>query len=301
MIGLLATAYYVPANLISENFLFDTLSALSLMIAFYYSLSGIACVIYYRRELTKSVRNFVFIGVAPLIGAVILAFLFVKACIDYADPDNAYGGEFLGVGVPLVIGVFFLGLGVIFALLWKASGHEQHFGRKPFEAVQEPVGDEHPAGLRRVRRVRRGRWKWPSTSPVAGVNRCTSPSPRSRRDEWARSSAATSTHSRPWDANWSTRRSRRRTAAGVEAVAHVAAERPVDLLLRLGDELDAIVIVVGSYGESPLRGAVVGSTPHKLLHLSRRPVLAVPTEYPAGRRPAAATSRSSPETSSRRR
>ena len=50
----------------------------------------------------------------------------------------------------------------------------------------------------------------------------------------------------------------------------------MDLLLRLGDELDAVVIVVGSYGESPLRGAVLGSTPHKLLHLSGRPVLAVP-------------------------
>lgn len=65
-------------------------------------------------------------------------------------------------------------------------------------------------------------------------------------------------------------------AAGVEALGHVGAERPVDLLLALADEHDARVIVVGSYGESPLRGAVLGSTPHKLLHLSRRPVLAVP-------------------------
>lgn len=134
-IGALAVLYYVPANLISENFLFDTLSALSLMIAFYYALSGFACVIYYRRELTKSVRNFVFIGLAPLIGGLILAFLFVRACIDYADPDNAYGGEFLGVGVPLVIGVFFLGIGVVFTILWKLTGHERYFGRKPFEAV----------------------------------------------------------------------------------------------------------------------------------------------------------------------
>jgi nucleotide-binding universal stress UspA family protein len=65
-------------------------------------------------------------------------------------------------------------------------------------------------------------------------------------------------------------------ASGVDVVTHVARERPVDLLLRLGDEHDARLIVVGSYGESPLRGAVLGSTPHKLLHLSHRPVLAVP-------------------------
>jgi len=34
-------------------------------------------------------------------------------------------------------------------------------------------------------------------------------------------------------------------------------------------------IVVG-YGESPMRSAILGSTPHKLLHLSERPVVVVP-------------------------
>jgi nucleotide-binding universal stress UspA family protein len=66
------------------------------------------------------------------------------------------------------------------------------------------------------------------------------------------------------------------TEAGVQAEVHLAAERPVDLLLRLAAELDARMIVVGTYGESPLRGAILGSTPHKLLHLADRPVLAVP-------------------------
>ena len=36
------------------------------------------------------------------------------------------------------------------------------------------------------------------------------------------------------------------------------------------------MIVVGSTGESPLRGAIVGSTPHKLIQLSPVPVLVVP-------------------------
>ena len=64
----------------------------------------------------------------------------------------------------------------------------------------------------------------------------------------------------------------------MDARTLVARERPVDLLLRLADEHDARLVVVGSYAESPLRGAVLGSTPHKLLHLSKRPVLAVPGE-----------------------
>jgi nucleotide-binding universal stress UspA family protein len=64
--------------------------------------------------------------------------------------------------------------------------------------------------------------------------------------------------------------------AGVAAEAAVAPERPVDLLLALAEQREARLIVVGSYGESPLRGAVLGSVPHKLLHLSAVPVLAVP-------------------------
>jgi nucleotide-binding universal stress UspA family protein len=36
------------------------------------------------------------------------------------------------------------------------------------------------------------------------------------------------------------------------------------------------MIVVGSYGEAPPKGAIIGSTPYKLVHLSQRPVLVVP-------------------------
>jgi nucleotide-binding universal stress UspA family protein len=68
----------------------------------------------------------------------------------------------------------------------------------------------------------------------------------------------------------------RATEAGVQSEAVVADRRVVDLLLDLADEHGARAIVVGTYGESPLRGAVLGSTPHKLLHLSKVPVLAVP-------------------------
>ena len=53
-------------TIVSENILFDSIAALGLMIAFYYGLTGFACVIYYRRELFNSARNFVMIGVAAL-------------------------------------------------------------------------------------------------------------------------------------------------------------------------------------------------------------------------------------------
>ena len=148
LIGILATLWYVPLNLLSENFLFDTLSALSLMIAFYYALSGFACVIYYRRELTKSVKNFLFIGVAPLTGGLLLAFLFVRSVRDLADPDLSYSGSsFLGLGLPLVIGAGFLLLGAVLMVLWRIGNPRGYFERRGFEAVSPEVaaGRAEPA------------------------------------------------------------------------------------------------------------------------------------------------------------
>ncbi len=53
-------------------------------------------------------------------------------------------------------------------------------------------------------------------------------------------------------------------------------QRPAPALVDLADRHDARMIVVGSYGERPIKGAILGSTPHKLLHLAGRPVLVVP-------------------------
>lgn len=63
--------------------------------------------------------------------------------------------------------------------------------------------------------------------------------------------------------------------AGADAELMLIDKGPVDALLALADEIDARMIVVGSYGDSPLKGAILGSTPHKLVHLSKRPVLIV--------------------------
>ncbi len=64
--------------------------------------------------------------------------------------------------------------------------------------------------------------------------------------------------------------------AGVPSSVELINQKPAQAILSAADKHDARVIVVGSWGESPLRGAMLGSTPHKLLHLSRRPVLCVP-------------------------
>jgi amino acid transporter len=130
-IGVLAIVWYLPSKLVSENFLFDSLSALALMIAFYYAFTGIACAVYYRRELRKSVKSFLFAGVAPVIGALLLGYLFVKALIDYADPANSYtGASWFGIAPPAVIGVGFLVLGFLLLVAWRRHQREPFFIRR---------------------------------------------------------------------------------------------------------------------------------------------------------------------------
>jgi nucleotide-binding universal stress UspA family protein len=64
--------------------------------------------------------------------------------------------------------------------------------------------------------------------------------------------------------------------AGVEVEAVIMEDAPARALVDLANVRDARVIVVGTRGEHPLHGALLGSTPQKLMHLAGRPVLVVP-------------------------
>jgi nucleotide-binding universal stress UspA family protein len=63
---------------------------------------------------------------------------------------------------------------------------------------------------------------------------------------------------------------------GVPIERQIVEARPADGLIELADERDAPVIVVGTKGHGLFKSAILGSTPHKLLHWTARPVLVVP-------------------------
>jgi amino acid transporter len=145
LMGVLSIVWYVGLTIVSENILFDSIAALGLMIAFYYGLTGFACVIYYRRELFNSARNFLMIGVLPLLGGLMLFAILVKSCVDLSKPENSESGNsWLGLGPPLVIGVGSMLLGVLLMLWWYASGHREFFRRKP-EVVSPEILAAAPA------------------------------------------------------------------------------------------------------------------------------------------------------------
>jgi amino acid transporter len=127
----IAAAWYLAVGLVSENALFDSITALSLLIALYYALTGIACAVWFRRRLTRSPKNLLLLGVGPLAGAAMLLWLLVLSVRDLADPANSYTGQaWLGVGPPLVIGVAIFAAGVVLMLWWRLRD-ATYWGERP--------------------------------------------------------------------------------------------------------------------------------------------------------------------------
>ncbi|MFF9978582.1 APC family permease [Streptomyces erythrochromogenes] len=145
-----ATVWYLLIHRISENALADSLTALSLLIAFYYALTGIACAVHHRRRLTASLREFLLIGAGPLAGAGMLVWLLVEAVADMADPANSSGGAaWLGMGPPLVIALGLILVGVLLMLARRAAAGT-FWTERPTAAPAAVPAPQQPEGAARV-------------------------------------------------------------------------------------------------------------------------------------------------------
>ncbi|MEO6826906.1 MAG: APC family permease [Microbacteriaceae bacterium] len=97
----------------------DAISSIGLQIAFYYCLAGVAVVVAYRRVIFKSVKNFIFIGLWPALGALFMLWIFIVS-IPSLGP------------VVDVIGLGALAIGIIpMAIYWRKGS--TYFTRRPLE------------------------------------------------------------------------------------------------------------------------------------------------------------------------
>jgi amino acid transporter len=125
--GAVSIALYVAMNYLSNgsSVIGDSVTALGLMIAFYYGLTGFACVWYYRKSLTESGRNLWLRGIFPLLGGLILWFaMFWFLWYNWTTPSNSYttwtlpGTNRVVGGVLIIdIGAILLGI-VLFLVYW---------------------------------------------------------------------------------------------------------------------------------------------------------------------------------------
>ena len=123
MMGLVSILFYVLFTLVSPNLLSALIGSVGLMIAFYYGLTGFACVWFYRKDLTKNARDFMMRGVVPLGGGLILLVVFAYGLIQYAKPDwltddDGNNVTILGFGAVAVVGIGALALGLVMMVIW---------------------------------------------------------------------------------------------------------------------------------------------------------------------------------------
>src|ERR1035437_3305406 len=116
--GGVSILFYVGLTLVSQNVLGDSIAAVGLLIAFYYGMTGFACVWYYRRMIAQGARDMWMRGVLPFLGGLLLLGAFVDACYNYAQPG--YGKTTIfGIGGVFVIGIGALLLGGVLMIVYR--------------------------------------------------------------------------------------------------------------------------------------------------------------------------------------
>ncbi|HWF26051.1 MAG TPA: APC family permease [Solirubrobacteraceae bacterium] len=143
--GVVSTLVYVLLSVTSPtNLIGDAFTSLALTIAFYYGFTGFACVIFYRRELLKSAKNFLYIGVLPFFGGAVLTFVLIKAILVYSEPHAGFARPFLGIGSPIAIALLMIIVGLVLMIVQRITMPE-YFKRK-LEVVDPSVLAQSPAG-----------------------------------------------------------------------------------------------------------------------------------------------------------
>ncbi|WP_460607322.1 APC family permease [Jatrophihabitans fulvus] len=117
----------------------DCVTALGMMIAFYYGLTGFACTWYYRHNLMSSPRNFVFQGLLPFLGGLILLGALIWSIKDAwlapSDVSSSYTGWTLPwdsertIGGVFLIGIGSFVLGAILMVVWWVKAPDFFSGR----------------------------------------------------------------------------------------------------------------------------------------------------------------------------
>ncbi len=127
--GLLSIVVTIVILLLSESVLLDSISAVGFPICFYYGWTGIACAIYYRRELRESLRKFLLLGLGPALGGLGMFAVGVKAAIYYGEQKNVASKEILGITLPLWMGIGGMVLGLV-VMLFSQPVFKEFFSRK---------------------------------------------------------------------------------------------------------------------------------------------------------------------------
>ena len=271
-----------------------SVDGVGLMIAYYYGQTGIACVFYYRKHIFTSLKNFLFVGLLPLLGGVSLAFIFVWGIKDYASASYE-GASWFGIGpvVWLGLGTLLAGIPLMYlvelerprvlpdqdgpdrfapaARRWATAPAARSRRSSALMAGEVVLGyDGEPgskaalqtavaiaAAFKRPLVIAFGYAPAPIGGDVADLSKAI-------EDLGEKITGEATKIAHDLDAS---------VATQVELVN----DRPAEAILRAAEQYEALAIVVGAAGRGPMAGALLGSVTYQVVHRSTRPVVVVPS------------------------
>ena len=117
---------YVVMNFISAGTVIsDSVTALGVLIAYYYGLTGLTCFWYYRHSLAHSTRNLFVQGILPLLGWAIMWSIGGYSLVQDWKPSSSYTtwhvpGLGWDIGGSFLLAVGSLLLGIILMYIYRA-------------------------------------------------------------------------------------------------------------------------------------------------------------------------------------
>ncbi len=112
--SIVASIFYAVMRFISEDVLWDTITALGMMVCFYYGITALASPWYFRKAAVREgIGSVISKIVLPGIGGILLLVVFVQTTLDSMNPEFGSGSNIAGVGLVGIIGVVVLGLGLV--------------------------------------------------------------------------------------------------------------------------------------------------------------------------------------------
>lgn len=128
--SIVASVFYAVMRFLSEDVLWDTITTLGMMVCFYYGITALSSMWYFRKTaLAKGAGHFFGAFLLPGLGGIFLLITFVQTTVDSFDPAFGSGSNIAGLGLVGILGVVVLLIGVVIMLVWARKSPEFFQGR----------------------------------------------------------------------------------------------------------------------------------------------------------------------------
>ena len=150
ILGALSIVWYVGLTAWNPRAIYDSIEGLGVLVAVTYGGTGLAATVYFRRELLRSWKNFLLLGLFPSLGAAMFAVILVITLVEGFQVGNSSGSiqsaaSWFGIGGVFLIpvGTMCVGVGLALVLAVRKPGFFHRPAESwPGEGVSLPYEDE---------------------------------------------------------------------------------------------------------------------------------------------------------------